>query len=46
MSPKKITLLNRTKIVFSLVMGWPWLAARCPPSHSLTLPPHQNGGRN
>lgn len=23
-------------------MGWPWLAARCSPSHSLSYPPHQD----
>lgn len=27
------------------VVGGPWLAARPPPSHSLTLPPQQNRGK-
>jgi len=30
--------------LFSAVVGWPWLDARCPPSHSVTPPPQLHRG--
>jgi len=29
---------------FLLVVGWPWLDARCPPSSSITAPPQLDSG--
>jgi len=42
-SAKEITYSYR--LFYLCVMGWPWLAARCPASRSLTSPPQQGRGR-
>lgn len=38
-----VILLFKYCCLYAFVVGWPWLATRCPPSCSFTLPPQQMG---